>query len=311
MLQQYAELYGQAFVWAVALLAMRKLAMSPVRVMGILFTTFTVVELLLQRVLAGYGVSSLVLVLLSFFAMFGVLIWALCRFYGRTEDAPEKHIGMGAENGIPAPTGTQETVETSTEAPADARRALAAEHGLSARETDVFLLLAQGRSRRFICEELFVLRTLALGRKGLLGLGGRAPPGKRPGGLALAAFGAGRQTRRHRNRVFHGSRPGQAPPAAQHPLQDFLVRRLSPKDGAAGAHALAIPPFGHTYPKLAVKINGQRGCNPTDSHGVPPLCRRTMRKKGQPRRQVTDGAGSGAPHPDYPTGSCFYLSGAS
>lgn len=156
VLQQYAELYGQAFVWAVALLAMRKLAMAPVRVMGILFTTFTVVELLLQRVLAGYGVSSLVLVLLSFFAMFGVLIWALCRFYGRTEDAPEKHIGMGAKNGIPTPAGTQETVETSTEAPTNARRALAAEHGLSARETDVFLLLAQGRSRRFICEELFI-----------------------------------------------------------------------------------------------------------------------------------------------------------
>lgn len=156
VLQQYAELYGQAFVWAVALLAMRKLAMAPVRVMGILFTTFTVVELLLQRVLAGYGVSSLVLVLLSFFAMFGVLIWALCRFYGRGEDAPEKRADTGAGNSGPASSNTRETPEAVSPVPADARRAFAAAHGLSARETDVFLLLAQGRSRRFICEELFI-----------------------------------------------------------------------------------------------------------------------------------------------------------
>lgn len=159
VLQQYAELYGQAFVWAVALLAMRKLSMAPVRVMGVLFTTFTVMELLLQRVLAGYGVSSLVLVLLSFFAMFGALIWALCWFYGRGERGVPGERGAPGERAAgsgPAPTNAQEVPEAASPAPADARRALAAAHGLSARETDVFLLLAQGRSRRFICEELFI-----------------------------------------------------------------------------------------------------------------------------------------------------------
>ena len=31
-------------------------------------------------------------------------------------------------------------------------------------------------------------------------------------------------------------------------------------------------------------------------------------KEGQPKWQVTDGrAAMGRPHPDYPTGSCFYL----
>ena len=31
-------------------------------------------------------------------------------------------------------------------------------------------------------------------------------------------------------------------------------------------------------------------------------------KEGQPKWQVTDGrAATGYPHPDYPTGSCFYL----
>ena len=38
----------------------------------------------------------------------------------------------------------------------DARRLFAEKHGLSERETDVFVLLAQGRSRKFICDELFI-----------------------------------------------------------------------------------------------------------------------------------------------------------
>ena len=37
-----------------------------------------------------------------------------------------------------------------------ARRLLAERHGLTERETDVFILLAQGRSRKFICDELFI-----------------------------------------------------------------------------------------------------------------------------------------------------------
>ncbi len=164
VLQQYAELYGQAFVWAVALLAMRKLAMSPVRIMGLLFTTFTVVELLLQQVLLNYGNSSLVVILLSFFIMFGVLIWALCHFYGRAE-ARDEAAGLAAASPQGATLRTDVPHGDEADSPnaagshapsADARLALAAEHGLSARETDVFLLLAQGRSRRFICDELFI-----------------------------------------------------------------------------------------------------------------------------------------------------------
>lgn len=153
VLQQYAELYGQAFVWAVALLAMRKLPTAPVRVMGILFTTFTVVELLLQRVLVAHGVSNLVLVLLSFFAVFGVLIWALCRFYGRGDDSQE-NIGANGDHGTQLQTPC--VIPPAQSTPTDSRHLLASQYGLSTRETDVFLLLAQGRSRRFICEELFI-----------------------------------------------------------------------------------------------------------------------------------------------------------
>lgn len=40
--------------------------------------------------------------------------------------------------------------------PLERRLCFARAHGLSDRETEVFLLLAQGRSRRFIADELFI-----------------------------------------------------------------------------------------------------------------------------------------------------------
>lgn len=165
LLRQYAELYGQTFVWTVALLAMRKLALSPVRVTGILFTAFTIVELLLQGVLTIWSNASLVVVLLLFFIVFGLLIWALWFLYGREGkarlDAYECVDGVRAADvdedraSSPASLCPGESVPACIET-ANSRLSLAAEHGLSQRETDVFLLLAQGRSRRFICDELFI-----------------------------------------------------------------------------------------------------------------------------------------------------------
>ncbi len=166
VLRQYAELYSQTFVWAVALLAIRKLSIPPVRILGILFSVFTVVELALQRVLLAHSDLSLVVILLSFFVIFGVLVWTLCHFYGEKEpESAEGNTVAGASSYAPArPTdsgtvaqaaiGTPASAPTAT--PTDTRCALAAEHGLSARETDVFLLLSQGRSRKFICDELFI-----------------------------------------------------------------------------------------------------------------------------------------------------------
>ena len=162
VLAQYAELYGQTFMWAVLLLGMRTLDVPPLRVIGILFGAFTLVELFLQYFLTVFNEASFGIVLFAFFAMFAVLIWALCRFYGK--DGFEEELEEGTSRAAETPDAEEASVD-SAPAVADSspsvtqaqmRRALAARYGLSERETEVFLLLAQGRTRRFICEELFI-----------------------------------------------------------------------------------------------------------------------------------------------------------
>lgn len=162
VLAQYAELYGQAFMWAVLLLGMRTLAVPPLRVIGILFGAFTFVELFLQYFLTVFNEASFGVVLFAFFAMFAVLIWALCRFYGKGGFEGELEGGVpravGASGAEAPPVDPAPVAANSPPAATQAqmRHALAARYGLSERETEVFLLLALGRTRRFICDELFI-----------------------------------------------------------------------------------------------------------------------------------------------------------
>ncbi len=172
VLTQYAELYGQAFVWTVILLAVRTLDMPPLRVMGVFFCVFTVFELAMQGFLGTHGEGSLVVVLLSFFVAFAALIAAISHFYDKASD-PGGGLSGGDVVGGGAGTGARSgegragggVPRSPSRGPAgaegasglrDARRAVAARHGLSERETEVFLLLVQGRTRRFICDELFI-----------------------------------------------------------------------------------------------------------------------------------------------------------
>lgn len=154
LVSQYSELYGHAFVWSVILLAVRTLRMPALRVMGIQFSLFVVMELLLQRFLIVSGQGNLVVVLFVFFAAFALLVWALCHFDGRIDSSVEDTPTCREVDESPAfSAASQSGFRTSD---CDARLAMAAAHGLTPRETDVFLLLAQGRSRRFICDELFI-----------------------------------------------------------------------------------------------------------------------------------------------------------
>lgn len=160
VLAQYAELYGQTLMWAVLLLGMRTLAMPPLRVMGVLFGAYTVVELLLQRCLTAASGASLAIVLFAFFAMLGALVWALCHFYGKDGFGrePSLPVARSGEDGAAGSGARADAGPAGGQAasPTEARRALAARYGLSERETEVFLLLAQGRTRKFICDELFI-----------------------------------------------------------------------------------------------------------------------------------------------------------
>lgn len=183
---QYAEVYGEAFVWTVMFLAIRTLKVPPLRVIGIQQSVFVGIELGLQQYARHSDNASLVIVLFAFFIVFGLLIWALWHFYGtgtfdqgpRCEkcihaaeldalraQAEAAHAPAGTAGEEPAGAGCAVVPGATTLSMAsggagsevtDARRLFAERHGLSERETDVFVLLAQGRSRRFICDELFI-----------------------------------------------------------------------------------------------------------------------------------------------------------
>lgn len=185
VLSQYAELYGETFVWSIMLLAIRTLKMPSFRVIGLQFSVFTGIELIMQQYVRHSDEASLVIVLFAFFVVFALLIWALWHFYGtgrfdqgprcencihaaelaqlqaKTISSSRGDINAGEDGGAKAeptcqiqPSAT--TMSMASDNITQARRLLAERHGLTERETDVFILLAQGRSRKFICDELFI-----------------------------------------------------------------------------------------------------------------------------------------------------------
>ena len=157
VVSQYAELYGEAFVWAVTLLAIRTLRTGPYRTVGLSFAVNAGATVLLQYALLG-GWSGSAIVLVGFYGVFAALVWALYHFHGmddrfRSERCAE--CSSRAVGGVPVSKAGDVGSGVRREAAEPALR-LAASAGLSERETDVFMLLAQGRSRRFICDELFI-----------------------------------------------------------------------------------------------------------------------------------------------------------
>ena len=163
----FAEYYGEAFSWFVMLLAVRTLAMAPYRVVGLSFCANAAMTIVFQYMILFNGDAALAIVQMGFFAMLAVLVWALYHFYGissRYRDALYVGDELGGETGAQSPeeSGPPAALKAlSGEPPAFVDevvrlRGMAAEYRLSERETDVFLLLAYGHSRRYICDQLFI-----------------------------------------------------------------------------------------------------------------------------------------------------------
>ena len=152
---QYAELYGEVYAWAIILLAVRTLRMPPLRVISLQFVLYSVVEIALQVCIERFDSADMIIVSLCFCLIMAVLMGVLYRFYGIQGFGPEGNLGTRQpgvpqlEAHVPPPAQTSLTLS-------ECRLAFARTRGLSDRETEVFLLLAQGRSRRFIADELFI-----------------------------------------------------------------------------------------------------------------------------------------------------------
>lgn len=161
-LGHFAEYYGEAFSWFVILLAVRTLEMAPFRVIGLAFCVNSAMTVVFQYLLLLDGNSGLVIVQMGFLAMFAVLVWALYHFYGignqfRDARCAEGEPGAFSQDSAPPIEPRPQIIEVFSGGDDGGHlRSLAAAHRLSERETDVFLLLAHGHSRRYICDRLFI-----------------------------------------------------------------------------------------------------------------------------------------------------------
>ncbi|WP_162610833.1 helix-turn-helix transcriptional regulator [Gordonibacter sp. An230] len=126
------ELFSHFLFWLIAVAAIRALDWPPVRSAAVSELVMSFAALVFGLALQGFsGLGRMIVGA----AMYGVIVIALMLLWKMRESSLKTFDVDGLE---------------------DLCGRIAAEHGLSPRETEVFKLLAQGRSRSFIQEELVI-----------------------------------------------------------------------------------------------------------------------------------------------------------
>ena len=104
---------------------------------------YCVVEIALQLCLERFDSAAMVIVILCFCPVMAVLMGVLYRFYGTQGFGPEdRSVKPGEVARADGPTAPCDG--EGADGPLERRLCFARAHGLSDRETEVFLLLAQG-----------------------------------------------------------------------------------------------------------------------------------------------------------------------
>ncbi len=151
------ELFGHLLFWAVTLTAMRTTRDPVWKFPGIINATYGIVAIAWALVLLYTEIGEGVLAIVAAFLAMAAAIRPLSR-----KPAESTIIGSSSPE---APDGTKDSTapaqpvkehESIGEHIAQCYHILAQQHGLSPRETDVFLLLAQGRSRPHISTALYL-----------------------------------------------------------------------------------------------------------------------------------------------------------
>lgn len=124
-----AEALSHALFWTVAITTIRLKGASPFRVVGLSTGFYDILSIIWIAAFFSLGIVNNAIILLVAFLLVSLIIWLIDR--------------GGHENEV-VPPGMQ----------ADRRAEIAERYGLSPRETEVFMMLAQGRSRSYISEEL-------------------------------------------------------------------------------------------------------------------------------------------------------------
>jgi DNA-binding CsgD family transcriptional regulator len=181
VLNLFVELFAHLFFWAIIVFGIRSLSIHPFRVAGLAVTLYAVASALLIFAIPTPDSAYRLLAVLVLYAFIVALMFAfrLARpamevplatepngtntaAAAEAEPAPDTNVAPepDADTQPPVPTATDPATHIDME---DAEKSvvspltdLAQSCCLSPRETEVFFLLAQGRSRPYIQQELFL-----------------------------------------------------------------------------------------------------------------------------------------------------------
>lgn len=141
-----AEAFSHILFWLVLMTAIRIGDASSYRFAGIATGLYNAFSLILIAFFFDLGIANNAIILCVMFAILLLVIWLADRKSDRTAMGTEKSEGTGSS--------IEEADAKPTDKPADRREQLADEYGLSPREREVFMMLAQGRSRAHISKTL-------------------------------------------------------------------------------------------------------------------------------------------------------------
>lgn len=133
-LRTMIEMFAQYLSWIAAIAVMRTLAMPPLRIMGIRQFTMSSLSVVILLVMSGSSELGKTIVTVMLYTITVVALLVIQRKY---------------KEGMSHPSSGDVLLE-------ERCRLTAERYRLSPRETEVLALLAQGRSRAFIQEELFL-----------------------------------------------------------------------------------------------------------------------------------------------------------
>lgn len=153
------ELFGHLLFWAVTLTAMRTTTDPVWKFPGIINATYGVVAIAWALVLLYMGIGEGVLAIVAAFLAMAAAIRPLSRKPTEAEATITRSIPSetsGSENATAPSAKSVVGHESIGDHIARCHCQIAQEHELSPRETDVFLLLAQGRSRPYISTALYL-----------------------------------------------------------------------------------------------------------------------------------------------------------
>jgi DNA-binding CsgD family transcriptional regulator len=157
VLNVFVELFAHLFFWVIIVFGIRGLSIHPFRVAGVTVGLYALASALLTFAMPAPDTAYRLIAVLVLYAFIVVILLA-ARIVRPLDGLPSGSVVEG--DGSPAASARDTSVEGASAGEgvtrADPLLDLARDNSLSPRETEVFLLLAQGRSRPYIQQELFL-----------------------------------------------------------------------------------------------------------------------------------------------------------